>query len=152
MRKVIIADTGCLILLDKIEELDILHKLFSKVTTTNHIANEFKKELPNWISVESPANKVYQQIVEASLDKGEASAIACAIEQGNSLLIMDDLKGRRYAERLGLMVTGVLGILIEGKLSGHIQSIKPALTKIKQADFKLAPELEKMAISKSQEE
>ena len=81
MQKVIISDTSCLILLDKIGELNLLNKLFGQVTVTQEIANEFRKELPGWFKIEGPINKTYQKILEASLDKGEASAIAFAIEQ-----------------------------------------------------------------------
>ena len=98
MQRVIISDTSCLILLDKIGELNLLNKLFGQVTVTQEIANEFRKELSGWFKIEGPINKTYQKILEASLDKGEASAIAFAIEQEDCLLIIDDLKGRKYAE------------------------------------------------------
>ncbi|MGE0587734.1 MAG: hypothetical protein AB7O48_04115 [Cyclobacteriaceae bacterium] len=102
MQKVIISDTSCLILLDKIGELNLLNKVFGLITITRDISTEFNKALPDWFRIEDPVNKTYQKILEASLDKGEASAIAYAIEQTNCLLIIDDFKGRKYAEQLGL--------------------------------------------------
>ena len=81
MQKVIISDTSCLILLDKIGEVNLLNKLFGQIIITQDIAREFKKELPDWFTIVEPTNKTYQKILEASLDKGEASAIAFAIEQ-----------------------------------------------------------------------
>ena len=69
MQKVIISDTSCLILLDKIGELNLLNKLFGQITITQEIAEEFKNELPDWFKIESPANKTYQKILEASLDR-----------------------------------------------------------------------------------
>ena len=99
MQKVVIADTSCLILLDKIGELGLLNKLFHQIIVTQEIADEFKKELPDWFKIEQPTNRTYQKILEASLDKGEASAIAFAIEQNDCLLIIDDFKGRKYAEQ-----------------------------------------------------
>jgi predicted nucleic acid-binding protein len=131
MQKVIISDTSCLILLDKIEELKLLKKLFGQIIVTREIASEFKKELPEWFTIQEPTNKTYQKILEASLDKGEASAIAFALEQTDCLLIIDDYKGRKYAEQLGIKITGTLGILIDAKLSGYIESVKPMLDKIK---------------------
>ncbi|MEQ1584667.1 MAG: DUF3368 domain-containing protein [Cyclobacteriaceae bacterium] len=152
MQKVIISDTSCLILLDKIGELKLLNILFGQIIITQEIANEFKKELPGWISIEEPTNKIYQKILEASLDKGEASAIALALEQTDCLLIIDDYKGRKYAEQLGIKITGTLGIIIDSKLSGHIESVKPLLDKIKKTDFRLTTELEKKILEKSREE
>lgn len=75
------------------------------------------------------SNKTYQKVLEASLDKGEASAIALAIEQTDCLLIIDDYKGRKYAEQMGIKITGTLGAIIAAKLNGHIESVKPMLDK-----------------------
>ena len=151
MQRVIISDTSCLILLDKIGELNLLNKLFGQVTVPQEIANEFRKELPGWFKIEEPINKTYQKILEASLDKGEASAIAFAIEQDDCLLIIDDLKGRKYAEQLGIKITGTLGLIIDAKLSEYITSVKPILDKIKQTDFRLTEDLEKRTLEKSKE-
>lgn len=151
MQKVIISDTSCLILLYKIGELHLLNKLFGQVTVTQEIADEFARQLPDWIKIEHPINKNYQKILEASLDKGEASAIAYAIEQNDCLLIIDDLKGRKYAEQLGIKITGTLGVIIDAKLSGHINSVRPLLDKIKKTDFRLTSELERKTLEKSNE-
>ena len=131
MQRVIISDTSCLILLDKIGALN--------------------NQLPDWFEIIIPSNKNYQKILEAALDKGEASAIALAIEQENYLLIIDDIKGRKFAEQLGLKITGTLGVLIEAKLSGHLESIKPLLEKIKSTNFRPTAELEKKALEKAGE-
>lgn len=151
MQKIIISDTSCLILLDKIGELNLLNKMFGVVTITQEIANEYKKDLPDWVKIENPINKTYQKILEASLDKGEASAIAFAIEQSDCLLIIDDNKGRKYAEQLGIKITGTLGVMISAKLTGHVKSVKPLLEKIRNTDFRLTPELEKKTLEKSGE-
>jgi len=80
MQKTIVSDTSCLITLEKIGELELLHKVFGEIIVTNEIAGEYGLELPEWIRVRNPINKNYQQILEASVDKGEASAIALALE------------------------------------------------------------------------
>ena len=151
MQKVIISDTSCLILLDKIGELNLLHVVFGQITVTQDIANEFQKELPAWFKIEEPTNKTYQKILEASLDKGESSAIAYAIEHADCLLIIDDFKGRKFAEQLGIRITGTLGVIINAKLSGHINSVKPILEKIKKTDFRLTIDLEKTTLERSNE-
>lgn len=121
------------------------------MTVTQEIVEEFKNELPDWFKIEQPANKTYQKILEASLDRGEASAIAYAIEQRDCLLIIDDYKGRKYAEQLGIKITGTLGIIIDAKLHGHIHSVRPLLDKIKRTDFRLTNDLERRALEKSNE-
>jgi predicted nucleic acid-binding protein len=151
MQNVIIADTSCLILLDKIEMLNLLHALYEKITITEDILREFNKEIEDWILIQNPVNHTYQSILEVSLDKGESSAIALAIEQKDSLLIIDDYKGRKYAEHLGLKITGTLGILIEAKRNGHIKSVKEILNKIKKTDFRLSVALEQYTLEKAGE-
>ncbi|MDF3079005.1 MAG: hypothetical protein K0S09_2894 [Sphingobacteriaceae bacterium] len=107
MQPTIISDTSCLILLDKIEQLDLLRKLFGEVVTTKIVATEFGEVLPEWIQIQDPDNKRNQLVLETSLDKGEASAIALAMEKEDCLLIIDELKGRKLARQLGLNITGI---------------------------------------------
>ena len=75
MQPTIISDTSCLILLEKIEQLDLLKKLFGEVVTTTIVAAEFGKVLPEWFNIQDPNDKRNQLVLETSLDKGEASAI-----------------------------------------------------------------------------
>jgi predicted nucleic acid-binding protein len=142
MQPTIISDTSCLILLDKIEQLDLLKKLFGAVVTTSTVAAEFGEVLPEWIHIQDPSDKRNQLILETSLDKGEASAIALAMEKADCLLIIDELKGRKLARQLGLNITGTLGLIAEAKIKGHITSIRPLLEKIKQTNFRLSESLE----------
>lgn len=152
MPKTILSDTSCLILLEKIGELELLHEVFGKIIVTEEVAREYLLKLPEWISVQNPTNKHYQQILRVSVDKGEASVIALAVELKDCLLIIDDLKGRNLADELGVKVTGTFGVIIEAKLSGLISSVKPILSKIKQTGFCLSDDLERKVLLKAQEE
>lgn len=146
MRRIIISDASCIILFEKIGQLQLLNQLFGEIVITPEISNEFGRDLPDWVLIDSPRNKTYQTILEASLDKGEASAIALAIEQADSLLILDDLKGRKYATELGLKITGAFGLIIEAKNSGLIDKVKPILESIKNTNFRLSAELEEKVL------
>jgi predicted nucleic acid-binding protein len=137
----IISDTSCFILLDKIGELPLLQKLFGCVMTTQIIAEEFGKNLPGWVQLQNPADRNYQLLLQAALDKGEASAIALALEQKDCLLIIDEQKGRKLAKQLGLTITGTLGVLAQAKQNGLIPMLLPLVDKIKQTDFRLSEEL-----------
>ncbi len=141
MQATIISDTSCLILLDKIGELYLLQKLFGRVITTQIVADEYGKALPDWISIQDSKNRKNQFVLEAALDKGDASAIALALEQKNCLLIIDELRGRKLAKQLGLTITGTLGVLAQAKQSGYISMLKPLLDKIEQTDFRLSEQL-----------
>jgi predicted nucleic acid-binding protein len=96
MLRTIISDTSCLILLDEIGEIEILHKLFGTIITTSEVAKEFGQPLAAWFKIQQPGDKKYQSIIETSVDEGEASVIALAIELDDCLLIIDDLKRNQY--------------------------------------------------------
>ena len=151
MPDIIISDTSCLIILSNIGELDLLRQLYSSITTTFVIADEFGQQLPDWIIIKSAANETYQQILELQVDRGEASAIALAIENSPCTLIVDDYKARKVAIGMGIAITGTLGIIIRAKINGIIPSIKPYLDKIKQTDFRLSDELIKLAYKEAGE-
>lgn len=62
------------------------------------------------------------------VDKREADAIALALELDLPILI-DDLKGRKVAEKLGLKFIGSLGLLKIAKNRGIILEVKPFIQK-----------------------
>lgn len=132
--EIVIADTSCFILLDKIGELEILRSLFSTVTTTGIIAKEFGSDLPEWVMIKEVKDLNFQSTLD--IDPGEASAIALALESGPSLLIIDDNKGRKVAQRLNFNITGSLGLFLKAKNAHMINAIKPVLEKIQQTNFR----------------
>ena len=89
--------------------------------------------------------------MELQIDKGEASAIALAKETPDSTIILDDYKARKVAEKLGLHITGTIGVIIKAKLNGIISSIKPYLAKLNQTDFSVSAELEQQALQQAGE-
>lgn len=138
MPATIVSDTSCLILLDKIGELHLLHKLYGEIMITQIVADEFGNHLPDWINVQNPTDSNYQLVLEISIDKGEASSIALALEKENCLLIIDEQKGRKLAKHFGLSITGTLGVLAQAKQQKHISLIRPLLEKIKGTNFRLS--------------
>jgi predicted nucleic acid-binding protein len=136
--------------LDKIDALSILNDLFPTVITTSEIAAEFGKTLPEWVEIRSVKDKTKQLSFE-SVDAGEASAIALAIETPSSLLIIDDLKGRKLALSLNLIHTGTLGVLVLAKNNGTIPQLRPYLDKIQLTNFRLSPTLVEDILQKAGE-
>jgi predicted nucleic acid-binding protein len=151
MPKNIVSDTSCLILLDKLGRIGLLKSLFGEITITTIIADEFGKEIPEFIRIEDPKDKNYQRIVESFLDPGEASAIALALEYEECLLILDDYKGRREAKQLKLDYTGTIGILLIAKEKGLINSFTEIIDDIKKTNFRISDEIIKEAKKKSGE-
>ncbi len=151
MHKIIISDTSCLIVLSNIGELELLRKLYGRIYTTIDVANEYGETLPDWIEIVAVKDKYSQQLLEMQIDRGESSAIALALEIPGSTIILDDNKARQIANKLGLTITGTLGIIVKAKLNGLISSIKPILEKMKQTDFRFSPKLELQALKEANE-
>jgi len=151
MPKTIISDTSCFIVLSKIGQMELLQRLFGNIITTPEIAEEFGEILPNWVDIVSVKDKHKQQLFDIQVDKGEASAMALALEIENSLLIIDDYKARKLAKNLNINYTGTIGIIILAKQKGIIQSIKPILEKIKETNFRINAELELQALIQANE-
>lgn len=142
MHKIIISDASCLIALDNIDELSVLANLYGQVVTTQTIAEEFGKVLPDWIQIQNPADLLLVKGLEASLDAGEASAIALAIEVQECTIILDDLAARKFAAQLQLEITGTLGVLIKAKNQGIISSLRPIIQKLKGVSFRISEKVE----------
>jgi len=142
MQGIIIADTSCLILLSKLNELHLLQQLYQSVTVTSVIAKEYNLSLPSWIHIQDAVNTSTLSVLQTTVDEGEASAIALALEQEKCLLIIDDMKARKLAVKLHINYTGTLGILLLAKQKGYLPSIIPVINKIKLTNFHFPQELE----------
>jgi predicted nucleic acid-binding protein len=87
------------------------------------------------------------------LDQGEAESIALALELNATLLLLDEKEGRHIAERLGLRVVGVVGVLLEAKAKGVIDRVRPHLDALRQtAGFFLSEPVYQSALVLANEE
>ena len=151
LKIIVIIDTICLIALAKINVLHLLQNLCKHVVITEEIYAEFGNPLPDWIEIRQVSDKKYQQLLETTLDKGEASAIALAMELKNVLLVIDDLKGSKKAEQLGLDITGTLGILFRMKQMGILSALKPYFEQLEIAGFRIMPAIMEVLLKESGE-
>ena len=69
-------------------------------------------------------------------------AIALALEFKGSILIIDGYKARKFAEQLGLTITGTLGVIIRAKQKGIIDSVLSIVERLKSSGFGISVELE----------
>jgi len=146
----IVSDTSCLILFYKIGELDLLKKLFGKLHITDTVLKEFNQPVPDWIEVVQLKTDAHKGL-SGYLDAGEATSIALATEQEESLLIIDEIKGRKAAKEMGISVTGSLGVLIAAKNMGHLKAVKPISDKIQKTNFRISEELTNRVLDKVNE-
>lgn len=138
MPKIVISDTSTLILFHKINEFNLLQKVYGELITTPEIAEEFGEKFPDWIKIQEVSDKKYQDFLETQIDQGEASAIALATEFEDVLLLLDDLKARKLATRLKFKITGTLGIIHKAKQMSVIDKVKPLIDKLLLTDFRVS--------------
>lgn len=93
-------------------------------------------------------NSALTTLLLESLDRGEAEAISLAHVLRADLLLMDEHDGRAAAERLGITITGVLGILRRAKLEGVIASLSAEIARLRHvAHFFVSPHLERALLN-----
>ena len=150
--KIIIADTTCLISLSRIRRLNILKDLYSEIFITSIIKNEYAEQLPPWIKIMDPKNDESVKLIGINLDQGESTAIALAMENENSLLIIDERKGRRIAKSLNLKIIGLLGIIIKAKQLDYIDSVKDIIADLEAVEFRISESLKNTILKLANEE
>lgn len=149
--KIVISDTSCLMVLGKHNAFDLLRQLFSQVLITPNVEQEYGEGLPEWIVIRTPKDSAMVERLRKSVDPGEASAIALAIEIGDATLLLDDRQARLLAEQMSLSYMGALGLLLKAKKQGAIPAIKPYTDQMLQTNFRISPALIAYALEQAGE-
>ncbi len=136
MKPAVVSDSSCLIGLERIGRLDLLPSLFDQILIPPAVAREINVALP-WLQIAAPSNQALVDALKLTIDNGEAEAIALAQERG-MIVILDDLKARMTAERLGVKFTGLAKILLRAKQDGLIPHVKPLLDALEASQFYLS--------------
>ncbi len=97
--------------------------------------------MPDWIIILQVKDKVKQAEIENRLDKGESSSIALAIEIPDSLLIIDEIKGRNIAKSFDIKIIGTVGILLLASNKGLIKDVISVILKLVNKGFRLSDKL-----------
>ena len=137
----VVSDSSPLMNLAGIGRLYLVHEQFGEVIIPPSVWDEIvlnSDTLPGvsevreaydagWISIARPDNTAVVDLLGLGLHRGEAEAIALAIELRSSLILLDDADARLAATTIGLSKTGVIGILIKAKIDGKIESLRHEL-------------------------
>jgi predicted nucleic acid-binding protein len=144
VKEPIVADSTCLIGLERIGRLDILSELFEPIFISHEVAKEFGVSL-SWLKVETPSNFALVNALKLSVDDGEAEAIALALEK-NCKIILDDKQARSVAGKLGLEIVGTVGMFVRAKQNGLIDSLKIILDDLENNGFRMSENLKAEAL------
>jgi predicted nucleic acid-binding protein len=142
----VISNTSGLIILSNIGQFDILHGIYGTLLITPEVAAEFGESLPEWIQVRAVQDSKKIQMLENTLDLGEASTIALAIETPDSLMILDDRKARRMARNLDMYFTGTLGVISKAYKSGMILDISKVINDLYKSNFRIPDNIEALIL------
>ena len=139
-----VVDSACLIGLERIGHLDLLPALLEPVMAPPAVGLEFGP-LPPWMIVRAPVDVGMVAALRLVVDAGESEAIALAYETGTRILL-DDRKAREAARRLGVPVTGTVGLLLKAKQSAVIPAIRPLLDALDTNQFRIGEALRSEAL------
>lgn len=143
----VVADTNPLNYLVLIEAVEILPKLYRSIAVPAEVREEllvadaptavraWAESPPDWVWVCSPSPALPDDPLLASLDAGERAAIALAARRQPSVLLIDERAGSLIARRMGLAVTGTLGVLDEAARQGLV-SLPDAMARLRQTSFR----------------
>ncbi len=155
-----VSDTSPLSNLAVIGRLELLQSQFSKVWIPPAVERELSR-LSNtdatsaleqafrdgWLAQRALRDDRIVRLLTPPLHRGEAEAIALAVEIAADLILLDEHEARSVASRIGLHITGVLGVLLRAKQTGAIPSVRDEIVALRvRAGFFVSARLEQQVI------
>jgi predicted nucleic acid-binding protein len=144
----VVSDSGPMIALASIGQLDLLHRLFGEIVVPPAVRAEVLDETSTtalsaaeWIKLQPPQDNLAVQFLRDDFGAGESEAIVLAKEIGADWILLDDLMARRKAQAIGLNMVGTLGLLLMAKASGYISAIMPLVDHLRRNGFRMSADL-----------
>ncbi len=146
-----IADSGPLICLARIGRIELLPRLFSKIFVPPEVWNEvtvrgqnhpgaYEVSQATWFTIQAPDSQIVRPL-SILVDAGEAEAIALAQTTPDCIILLDDSRARKIAERLNIKQIGTIGLLLRAKRSGLIEKIRPHIDALVENGIYIRQEL-----------
>lgn len=139
----VVSDSGPLIHLARAGHFDLLRLLYGRLLIPPAVYQEVavrgrgqdgSRELSRaeWVVRRRPRRSDLVTALGAFLGRGEAEAITLAAEKGGTLLLIDEVHGRRVAQKMGIPVRGTLGVLLQGYRDHHVPDLGAAITRMRE--------------------
>jgi predicted nucleic acid-binding protein len=153
-----VSDTSPITNLAAIGQIDLLRQLYQTliipkavyyemVLTEKSVPGAIEVQTYDWIQTQPVADVETVALLQAATNRihlGEAEVIALGLEVKADVLLMDERRGRRLAQSLGLKVIGILGILLLARQNHLLIEAKPLLDRMMQeSDFRVSARLYK---------
>jgi predicted nucleic acid-binding protein len=158
MHRIVVSDSTAIIHLSRINALNLLRSVYSDILIPQAVRDELLAGghaqpgvlailNAGWIKVVPVRNSAVVAKLRAHLDLGESEAIALAVETSADVLVIDEKLGRSVARPLVNRIIGMVGVLLEAKKLGHITTVEPLLTQLRQTGFKLGDDVFNYALA-----
>ena len=146
----VVSNAGPLIHLSWIGQLNLLQQLYDEFIVPSRVRDEVLQadddvrgvsELraaftSGWIHVHLVESRKDVEALENILDAGESEAIVLARELQADIVLLDDRRARREAERQGLPISGTVGILQSARDRSLIPAVLPLLIELRSLGFR----------------
>lgn len=163
MRSLIVADTGPLVILAKIDHLHLLAQRYQQIKIPETVLQEatalaHREDSQRIAHFAARHAEVSQDIAQSDssyldfgLDAGETQAILLA-EQLACPVLIDEKRGRAAAKRTNVPVLGTVGLLLAAKQEGLIDAVSPLLDKMLAHEYHISTALIERAKTLAEEE
>lgn len=157
----VVVNTAPIISLSLVRRLDFLRDLYQEVLIPPAVRQEALRggareigvsdlQRADWIRT-APLQDPRRADLLSDLDRGEAEVLALAQESNADLVVIDERLGRRHARRLGINLTGTLGVLLRAKKQGLVSEIRPLVERIHRGGIYLSQRLIEEALRLAEE-
>lgn len=153
---IVVSDTTPVISLMKAGQLELLRQLFGVVYIPETVYRELtdNEAFPEEVRMVQECEFLYMQKVDngksvailqnfTGLDAGESEAIILADEMNSDVLLMDERKGRQVAKKLGIRITGTIGILTQAFDEGILtkEDVERCIERLKESGIRISEKL-----------
>ena len=140
---IVVSNTSPLTNLASVGLFDLLRRSYSQINIPERVWDELNamgKAWPgsqeaaasDWIHRHIVKNRFLVRALRRDIDRGEAESIVLALELGADMILPDEKEGRNTARRMKLKPVGVIGVLLEAKKKGLLNSVRPHLDSLRQ--------------------
>lgn len=161
--RLVVADAGPLIALARVDQLHCLRPVLGQVLVPQKVREECLRgaqrddelvlvaALTGGFDLQLVDDSVRPEVEARELDPGEVSVLSVALERGCGVLI-DDRRGRRAADALGIPFIGTVGVLVLAKRHGLLSRVAPHLDALVKSGYFLSRSLRRSALRASGED
>lgn len=146
----IVVNSGPLISLARIGQLDLLPRLFGEILAPSAVLREVTGDesrpgavlvkSAEWLRLGEVSDRSAVERLLSSLGEGESEVLILAQELG-ATAVLDERRGRAVAAALGIPQTGTVGVLLTARQVGAISVVTPLLDQLVANGLRLSSRL-----------